>query len=195
MSQFLVRVTGSASGGQGRLVGDAGASTNIHKFYQADESYLGILPAQTGSKLLVQPTTTGPNTGTLAVSEAPDVAALAGVRESIGTLAPTEVADASALAGIRISVGLLGSTEPPDIAAFSSSPPVADVIIIRGGDDAPRKRRKSSREQVDELLERVQKDIEHTALQKAAVELVSAGVLKKEEFNLEEDDEEILLLL
>lgn len=75
--------------------------------------------------------------------------------------------------------------------------PPAQPIILIGGDDAPRRRRKrkSSREQLDELLERVQKEVEHTALQKAAVELVSEGVLKKDELDSEEDDMEVLLAL
>lgn len=134
---------------------------------------------------------------TLAVVEAKDVAALTATHVATEALAATEAADISALAGLRISVGTMDSTEAPDIAAFTDTgPSVPAVILIRGGDDAPKKRRrKSSREQVDELLERVQKEVEHTELQKAAVEVVSEGVLKKDELNMEEDDEEVLLAL
>lgn len=78
-------------------------------------------------------------TGTLAATEAQDVALLAGVLGHVGTLAATEAQDTASIAGTVTSgagvTGTLAATEAQDVAAFSGTstsayaPPLGGVPI------------------------------------------------------------------
>jgi hypothetical protein len=71
------------------------------------------------------PTTVGPDyasagaSGTLASTDRPDAAAIAGTVENVGALASTDRPDASAITALNAAFGTLDSTDRPDASAIS----------------------------------------------------------------------------
>lgn len=72
-------------------------------------------------------------TGTLAATEAQDIAALSGVLVHVGTLAATEAQDSASLTGKIDHTGTLDATEAQDTASFTGTVPSHETPAVSSG--------------------------------------------------------------